>query len=113
MILGPTQYRVCAIYICVFLSTISFIVMPCTAQTSSQSKSSFATQSAELVYVIKLHGTVGKIPGDNDTACTADSLKASLDAAAKAKATIVVLDMEGPGGLVTQMRYMVKVHEAL
>jgi len=85
------------------------MVMPCSAQTSSQSKSSFATQSAELVYVIKLHGTVGKIPGDNDTACTADSLKASLDAAAKAKATIVVLDIEGPGGLVTQMRYMVKV----
>ena len=109
MILGSTQYRACATFICFLLSAMSFIVMPCTAQTSSQSKSSFATQSAELVYVIKLHGTVGKIPGDNDTACTADSLKASLDAAAKEKATVVVLDIEGPGGLVTQMRYMVKV----
>ncbi len=109
MILGHTKYRVCTIFICVLLSAISLYITPCTGQTSSQSKSSFATQSAELVYVIKLHGTVGKIPGDNDTACTADSLKASLDAAAKAKATIVVLDIEGPGGLVTQMRYMVKV----
>ena len=109
MILGSTQYRARATFICFLLSAMSFIVMPCTAQTSSQSKSSFATQSAELVYVIKLHGTVGKIPGDNDTACTADSLKASLDAAAKEKATVVVLDIEGPGGLVTQMRYMVKV----
>ena len=109
MILGSTQYRACATFICFLLSAISFIVIPCSAQTSSQSKSSFATQSAELVYVIKLHGTVGKIPGDNDKACTADSLKASLDAAAKAKATVVVLDIEGPGGLITQMQYMVKV----
>jgi len=109
MILGSTQYRACATFICFLLSAMSFIVIPCSAQTSSQSKSSFATQSAELVYVIKLHGTVGKIPGDNDTACTADTLKASLDTAAKAKATVVVLDIEGPGGLVTQMRYMVKV----
>lgn len=109
MILGFTQNRVCATFICVLMSTVSFMFMPCSAQTSPQSKSSFATQSAELVYVIKLHGTVGKIPGDNDTACTADRLKASLDAAAKANATVVVLDIEGPGGLVTQMRYMVKV----
>jgi hypothetical protein len=109
MILGSTRNRAYATFICILMSAVSLIAMPCSAQFSSQSKGSSATKSPDLVYVINLHGTVGKIPGDNDTVYTADSLKASLDAAAKAKATVVVLDIEGPGGLVTQMRYMVKV----
>ena len=81
---------------------------PCHAQTT-QPKNTTASSSTELVYVIALHGNVGKIPGDNDPAFTADYLQSALNAAAKAKATVVVLDIEGPGGLVTEMQAMVKV----
>ena len=51
--------------------------------------------SSDLVYVITLHGTVGIIPGESAKAFTAEGLKVSLDAAKRAKATVVVLDIDG------------------
>ena len=65
--------------------------------------------SSDLVYVITLHGTVGIIPGESAKAFTAEGLKVSLDAAKRAKATVVVLDIDGPGGQVVEMQNMVKV----
>ena len=105
---GFIKYRAFAQLICVILCAINTLAHPCHAQTTPPKKTT-PSSSTELVYVIALHGNVGKIPGDNDPAFTADYLQSALNAAAKAKATVVVLDMEGPGGLVTEMQAMVKV----
>lgn len=105
---GLIKYRTFAQLICVILCAVTTLAHPCHAQTPRPQKTN-SSSSTELVYVIALHGNVGKIPGDNDPAFTADYLQSALDAAAKAKATVVVLDIEGPGGLVTEMQAMVKV----
>ena len=63
-----------------------------------------------IVHVIELHGTVGKVPGaSGGRAITADEIRESIAKARKAGATVVVLDIDGPGGLVTEMRQMVEV----
>jgi hypothetical protein len=84
---------------------------PATAKESvdSAAKIGGASASSDLVYVITLHGTVGIIPGESAKAFTAEGLKVSLDAAKRAKATVVVLDIDGPGGQVLEMQNMVKV----
>lgn len=84
---------------------------PATATESvdSATKSGDASASSDLVYVITLHGTVGIIPGESAKAFTAEGLKVSLDAAQRAKATVVVLDIDGPGGQILEMQNMVKV----
>ena len=84
---------------------------PATAKESvvSAAKIGGASASSDLVYVITLHGTVGIIPGESAKAFTAEGLKVSLDAAKKAKATVVVLDIDGPGGQILEMQNMVKV----
>ena len=87
---------------------------PVQEQSAKESMDSAAkiggeSASSDLVYVITLHGTVGIIPGESAKAFTADGLKVSLDAAKRAKATVVVLDIDGPGGQVVEMQNMVKV----
>lgn len=102
------KYQAFAQLICAILCAVTTLAHPCHAQTT-QPKKTTPSSSTELVYVIALHGNVGKIPGDNDPAFTSAYLQSALEAAAKAKATVVVLDIEGPGGLVTEMQAMVKV----
>ena len=87
---------------------------PVQEQSAKESMDSAAkiggeSASSDLVYVITLHGTVGIIPGESAKAFTAEGLKVSLDAAKRAKATVVVLDIDGPGGQVVEMQNMVKV----
>jgi len=105
---GFIKYRAFAQLICAILCAITTLAQPCNAQPT-QPKNTPASSSTELVYVIALHGNVGQIPGENDPSFTSAYLQTALEAAAKVKATVVVLDIEGPGGLVTEMQAMVKV----
>ena len=64
----------------------------------------------EFIYLIELHGTVGSVPGAvNTRAITAQRIQDALTKARKAGATVVVLDIDGPGGLVSEMQEMVEV----
>ena len=114
--LRPSRFRT-VLAAALFVSLVQVAIsckdkaQPATATESvdSATKIGDASASSDLVYVITLHGTVGIIPGESAKAFTAEGLKVSLDAAKRAKATIVVLDIDGPGGQVLEMQNMVKV----
>ena len=61
------------------------------------------------IYVIKMHGTVGNFLGETSKIFTAEGLKTSLDAAKRDNASVVVLDISGPGGQFLEMQKMVNV----
>lgn len=83
--------------------------VPSKESVDSAAKIGGESASSDLVYVITLHGTVGIIPGESAKAFTAEGLKVSLDAAKRANATVVVLDIDGPGGQMLEMQNMVKL----
>ena len=74
-------------------------------------RESLAQNNASVISVIEMHGTVGKIPGNRngDPSFTADTLEAALKKAKAMNPCAVVLDIDGPGGLVSEMRKMVDV----
>jgi|GEM_PF-2880616 len=100
-----TQLHRCARSFVIFFFALSLLLLP---------RNAFALQFAAaghnpgLVYVISLHGNVGKIRGEVGPSVTVEDLKSSLEKARKAQATVVVLDIEGPGGYVHVMQAMVK-----
>lgn len=78
-------------------------------------RESLAQNNASVISVIEMHGTVGKIPGNRggDPSFTAETLAAALKKAKAMNPCAVVLDIDGPGGLVSEMRKMVDVlHKA-
>jgi len=74
-----------------------------------------AQANPPVISVIQMHGTVGKIPGNRngDPSFTAETLEVALKKAKAMNPCAIVLDIEGPGGLVSEMRKMVDVlHKA-
>ena len=74
-----------------------------------------AQDKSPVISVIQMHGTVGKIPGNRsgDPSFTAETLETALKKAKAMNPCAVVLDIDGPGGLVSEMRKMVDVlHKA-
>ena len=104
--LRPSRFR--TVLAAALLGSLVQVAISC-KDKAQPAKMGAASASSDLVYVITLHGTVGSIPGESAKAFTAESLKVSLDAAKRAKATVVVLDIDGPGGQVLEMQHMVKV----
>jgi len=70
-----------------------------------------AQANPPVISVIQMHGTVGKIPGNRngDPSFTAETLEVALKKAKAMNPCAIVLDIKGPGGLVSEMRKMVDV----
>ena len=90
-------------------TTQSKTAVPADLQGATSEADGTGSPKPDLIYVISLHGTIGHIPWANAKAFTPEALQGSLAAAKRANATIVVLDLNGPGGSIADMRAMVKV----
>lgn len=94
-----------------------FNLLPCSVRLLSMlllcmsARVALAQDKSPVISVIQMHGTVGKIPGNRsgDPSFTADTLEAALKKAKAMNPCAIVLDIEGPGGLVSEMRKMVDV----
>lgn len=94
-----------------------FNLLPCSVRLLSMlllcmsARVALAQDKSPVISVIQMHGTVGKIPGNRsgDPSFTAETLETALKKAKAMNPCAIVLDIEGPGGLVSEMRKMVDV----
>ena len=109
MILGSSQCRACSKFI--LLCAFTFVAI-----TNSHEVQAKTTKMAEqdlirkdLIYVITLHGLVGNIDECDLPKNTAAKLKKTLLVAKDMKPDAVLLDIEGPGGLVSEQLAIIEV----
>ena len=109
MILGSSQYRVCAKFI--LLCTLALTVM--TNSHEAQAKPTKLLEQnlirKDLIYVITLHGLVGNSDECDLPKNTAAKLKKSLLVAKEMNPNAVLLDIDGPGGLVFEEQAIIEV----
>jgi hypothetical protein len=105
-----------------FMKQVYFVcglVVVLSGQPSSAQPSGFGSSpvnsppatSSQSIHVIKLHGSVGRLPDSpaQMRGITAQAVEREINSPEARFASVIVLDIDGPGGLVSEMQEIVEI----